>query len=86
MDPTARESTEPQFVGAYGWMRAELERRSGNVDPARAAVDDALDQIEYCSDDVAPHRGRGRDWACAWRPTPRRSRATAASRRPSGWR
>jgi DNA-binding CsgD family transcriptional regulator len=53
MEPEARESTEPQFVGAYGWMRAELERRSGNVDAARGAVDDALDQIEYCSDDVA---------------------------------
>jgi ATP/maltotriose-dependent transcriptional regulator MalT len=52
MELPARESTEPQFVGAYGWMRAELERRSGNIDPARAAVDDALDQIEYCSDDV----------------------------------
>jgi ATP/maltotriose-dependent transcriptional regulator MalT len=53
MEQVARESTEPQFVGAYGWMRAELERRSGNVDGARAAVDDALDQIEYCSDDIA---------------------------------
>jgi ATP/maltotriose-dependent transcriptional regulator MalT len=53
MERPARESTEPQFVGAYGWMRAELERRSGQIDPARAAVDDALDQIEYCSDDVA---------------------------------
>jgi ATP/maltotriose-dependent transcriptional regulator MalT len=53
MERPARESTEPQFVGAYGWMRAELERRTGNIDPARAAVDDALDQIEYCSDDVA---------------------------------
>jgi ATP/maltotriose-dependent transcriptional regulator MalT len=52
MELPARESTEPQFVGAYGWMRAELERRSGNIDAARAAVDDALDQIEYCSDDV----------------------------------
>lgn len=52
MEVHARESTEPQFVGAYGWMRAELERRCGNIDPARAAVDDALDQIEYCSDDV----------------------------------
>jgi DNA-binding CsgD family transcriptional regulator/tetratricopeptide (TPR) repeat protein len=52
MEPAARESTEPQFVGAYGWMRAELERRTGNIDRARAAVDDALDQIEYCSDDV----------------------------------
>jgi ATP/maltotriose-dependent transcriptional regulator MalT len=53
MERPARESTEPQFVGAYGWMRAELERRSGNIDPARAAVEDALDQIEYCSDDIA---------------------------------
>ncbi|MEA2363218.1 MAG: hypothetical protein QOD71_2363 [Thermoleophilaceae bacterium] len=53
MERPARESTEPQFVGAYGWMRAELERRCGNIDPARGAVDDALDQIEYCSDDVA---------------------------------
>jgi ATP/maltotriose-dependent transcriptional regulator MalT len=48
----ARESTEPQFIGAYGWMRAEYERRCGNIDLARAAIDDALDQIEYCSDDV----------------------------------
>jgi DNA-binding CsgD family transcriptional regulator len=53
LERPARESTEPQVVGAYGWMRAELERRTGNFDPARAAVDDALDQIEYCSDDVA---------------------------------
>ena len=53
MEMEARESTEPQFVGAYGWMRAELERREGNFDAARGAVDDALDQIEYCSDDVA---------------------------------
>ncbi len=52
MEAPARESTEPQFVGAYGWMRAELERRCGDVDAARAAVDHALDQIEYCSDDV----------------------------------
>jgi DNA-binding CsgD family transcriptional regulator len=52
MELPAHESTEPQFVGAYGWMRAELERRSGNIDAARAAVDEALDQIEYCSDDV----------------------------------
>jgi DNA-binding CsgD family transcriptional regulator len=52
LESPARESTEPQFVGAYGWLRAELERRSGDLDAARGAVDDALDQIEYCSDDV----------------------------------
>jgi DNA-binding CsgD family transcriptional regulator len=34
-------------------MRSELARRAGDVPRARAAVDDALDRIEYCSDDMA---------------------------------
>ena len=32
LERPARGSTEPQFVGAYGWMRAELERRRGDID------------------------------------------------------
>jgi ATP/maltotriose-dependent transcriptional regulator MalT len=48
-----RASTEPQFVGAYGSHRAELERRSGDLQAARAAIDEGLDRIEYCTDDVA---------------------------------
>jgi DNA-binding CsgD family transcriptional regulator len=47
------ESTEVQFLGAYGWQRAELERRDGEIDTARAVVDETLDRIEFCSDDMA---------------------------------
>ena len=45
-------STEPQFVGPSGVLSAELARRKGDIDTARAAVDQALDRIEYCSEDV----------------------------------
>ena len=46
-----RGSTEPQFVAPLGILTSELARRRGDFEVARAAVDDALDQIEYCSDD-----------------------------------
>jgi ATP/maltotriose-dependent transcriptional regulator MalT len=45
-------STEPQFIGAYGALSSELARRVGDIDGARAAVDDGLDRIEYCSEDL----------------------------------
>ena len=45
-------STEPQFLGPYGVLSAELARRAGDIDRARAAVDECLDRIEYCSEDV----------------------------------
>lgn len=53
----ARDSTEPQFLGPLGALRAELERRSGDLAAARAAVDDALDRIEFCSDDITQVTG-----------------------------
>ena len=49
--------TEPQFVGmprracAPSWRAAR-----GDIDAARAVIDDALDRIEYCSDDVVRDR------------------------------
>ena len=49
----AVDSTEPQFLAPLGAYRAELERRAADVAAARAAVDEALDRIEFCSDDVA---------------------------------
>jgi tetratricopeptide (TPR) repeat protein len=49
----ARDSMEPQFLALLGALRAELERRAGDVPAARAAVDEALDRIEFCSDDLA---------------------------------
>ena len=35
-----------------GALRAELERRAGDLDAARAAIRRALDRIETCTDDV----------------------------------
>jgi ATP/maltotriose-dependent transcriptional regulator MalT len=46
-----RGSTEPQFVAPLGIFGSELARRRGDFEAARAVVDEALDQIEYCSDD-----------------------------------
>ena len=48
--PTRR---EPQWIGPLGSLRAELERRTGDLDAARAAIDDALDRLDFCSQDVA---------------------------------
>jgi DNA-binding CsgD family transcriptional regulator/tetratricopeptide (TPR) repeat protein len=46
-------SREPQFIGLAGSLRGELERRGGDLAAARAAVDDALDAIEFCSEDLS---------------------------------
>jgi ATP/maltotriose-dependent transcriptional regulator MalT len=43
---------EPQFLGVSGALRAELERRAGDLDAARGAIRRALDRIETCTDDV----------------------------------
>jgi ATP/maltotriose-dependent transcriptional regulator MalT len=53
MDRAVAGMTEPQFVGPYGVMRAELARRNGDIERARALIDDTIDRIEYCSDDMA---------------------------------
>ncbi len=47
------DSIEPQFLGVTGALRAELERRAGDLATARAAVEDTLDRIEFCSEDLA---------------------------------
>ena len=36
----------------HGVLSAELSRRRGDIDAARAVIDDALDRIEFCSEDV----------------------------------
>jgi DNA-binding CsgD family transcriptional regulator/tetratricopeptide (TPR) repeat protein len=48
----AEGSTEPQFLGPLGVLQAELHLRSGDVDAARAMVDEALDRLEYCTEDL----------------------------------
>ena len=51
--PRARATShEPQFIGVLGALRAELERRGGDLDAARAVVEAALDRIEFCTEDV----------------------------------
>src|SRR5918992_768527 len=49
----AVDSTEPQFLAPIASHRAELERRAGDVPAARRAVDEGLDRIEFCTDDLA---------------------------------
>jgi DNA-binding CsgD family transcriptional regulator len=39
-------------VGPRGVLGAEFARRRGDLDQARELIDDALDRIEYCSEDV----------------------------------
>jgi DNA-binding NarL/FixJ family response regulator/tetratricopeptide (TPR) repeat protein len=46
------DSLEPQFVAVAGVLRAELERRAGDLGAARAAVESALERVEFCSDDT----------------------------------
>jgi ATP/maltotriose-dependent transcriptional regulator MalT len=48
----AVDSREPQYLGVLGALSAELAMRDGDVAAARAAVDVALDRIEFCSDDA----------------------------------
>jgi DNA-binding CsgD family transcriptional regulator len=49
----AADTREPQWIGPLGSLRAELERRTGDLEAARAAIDDALDRLDFCSQDVA---------------------------------
>ena len=48
----ARASAEPQWIGAHGAMLAEFRARLGDLDGAQAAIGDALDRIELCTDDL----------------------------------
>ncbi|HWC87433.1 MAG TPA: AAA family ATPase [Solirubrobacteraceae bacterium] len=45
-------SSEPQWHGAFGALTGELHRRRGDLAGARRAVEEALDRMELCTDDV----------------------------------
>jgi DNA-binding CsgD family transcriptional regulator len=45
------DSVEPQYIAPAGALSAELELRRGDVESARAAIDLAIDRIEYCSEE-----------------------------------
>jgi len=46
------DSREPQYLGVLGDLLAESGRRDDDIPAARAAVDEALDRIEFCSEDI----------------------------------
>ena len=46
-------AVEPQFLAVAGALEAEIGRRDGDLDAARAAVEWAIDRIQFCSDDGA---------------------------------
>jgi ATP/maltotriose-dependent transcriptional regulator MalT len=45
-------SAEPQWIGAFGAIRGELLARQRDLEGAQRAVQDALDRMELCTDDV----------------------------------
>jgi DNA-binding CsgD family transcriptional regulator/tetratricopeptide (TPR) repeat protein len=52
IDTLVAASPEPQWIALFGALKSELLRRRHDLDRARAAVADALDRIELCTDDV----------------------------------
>ncbi|MBV9000858.1 MAG: AAA family ATPase [Solirubrobacterales bacterium] len=52
LEPLVARSSEPQWIGAFGTLKAECLRRRRDLTGARAAVAKALDRIEICTDDV----------------------------------
>ena len=95
-EPRARRSTGSPTSwwarasrSSSGWparCAGELERRGGDLAAARAAVDDGLDAIEFCSEDLAADRAHVGDRRRGSRPTPPSAPATSATPRPSARR
>jgi DNA-binding CsgD family transcriptional regulator len=50
--PLVAAAMEPQWIGVYGTLLAELRRRRRDLAGARAAVAQALDRIEVCTEDI----------------------------------
>ena len=48
-----RDSAEPQYIAATAAMLSELDLRQGRVEDARTLIDEALDRIQYCTEDAA---------------------------------
>jgi DNA-binding CsgD family transcriptional regulator len=51
-EPLVLVSAEPQWIGLFGALMGELRHRRRDLAGARAAVEDALDRLELCTDDV----------------------------------
>jgi ATP/maltotriose-dependent transcriptional regulator MalT len=53
LEEMTADSSEPQFIGPLAVLLAELHRRSGDLDAARAVIERGLDRMEFCTDDAA---------------------------------
>ncbi len=53
IEPLIAVSSEPQFIGPFGTLLAELRRRQRDLIAARDAVEKTLDRVELCTDEVA---------------------------------
>ena len=51
-DDLLANALEPQYIALLAALRAELERRGGDLDRAMAEVDGGIDRIQFCSDDA----------------------------------
>ncbi|HTW11483.1 MAG TPA: AAA family ATPase [Solirubrobacteraceae bacterium] len=51
-EPLVRVTGEAQWHGLYGSLLGEMRRRNGDLAGAQAAVAQALDELEVCTDDV----------------------------------
>jgi DNA-binding NarL/FixJ family response regulator len=52
LEPEIAATAEPQYLGPFGALLGELSRREGDLDTGRSAVDEALDRLEFCTEDV----------------------------------
>jgi ATP/maltotriose-dependent transcriptional regulator MalT len=52
VEPLVESSSEPQWIGWFGALQAELRRRRYELLPARDSAEHALDRLEVCTDDV----------------------------------
>ena len=78
-EPLVAQSSEPQWIGAFGTLQAELLRRRYDLAGARAAVANALDRMELCTDDVMRIARVTAAPECGSRPTSRSAPAIYAS-------
>jgi DNA-binding CsgD family transcriptional regulator len=51
-EPLVAVAAEPQWIGLFGSLLGELRRRDRDLEAAQAAVQNALDRLELCTDDV----------------------------------
>jgi ATP/maltotriose-dependent transcriptional regulator MalT len=52
-DSLIRDAVEPQFLALATALRSQLDEREGRLDDARRTIDDGLDRLQFCTEDLA---------------------------------